>query len=99
MRKIVLALAIAAAASPAFAISRYNATSHTCDGVQQILQREGEAVFRYTSRTTGLGLYERLIGSGTRCGNGQMIQRMTIPTKDNPRCRVMVCRWGNDLRP
>lgn len=98
MKKFVLVLAIAAVASPAFAVSRYNSMSYTCAGVLAIVQQDGQAIFNYPSKRTGMNLYERLVRNASQCGNGQATQRITIPTKDNPRCRVMNCSWGS-LRP
>lgn len=99
MRKFVLALGMVAVASPALAISRYNSMSYSCADLQAIVQQDGQAIFHYPSKMTGIGLYERLVSNKTTCSNSQMMHRMTIPTKDNPRCRVLTCRWGNDLRP
>lgn len=99
LKRLVLTLALAALASPALAVSRYDASAYTCDAVQAIVQKEGQAVFRYPSLRTGFGLYELLVRDTTVCGNYQTLKSMTIPTKNTRRCHVTACQWGNDRRP
>ncbi|MBW8636547.1 hypothetical protein K1W69_05030 [Hoeflea sp. WL0058] len=93
MRKVVLLTLMAVATSlPANAMSRYDATSHTCVKIQAILKLEGAVVLRYPSpRDYKLTLYETYASDSGQCEYGQFAKPSWVPSQDKKRCRVRVC--------
>ncbi len=98
MKKMVLALAVVMAASPAFAISRYNSQSMSCQSARAAIHNEGAVILRYPSkRVQGMTLYDRYIRNSRYCEANEYAEWTTIPTKDNPRCRVLNCQNIDNL--
>lgn len=98
MKKMVLALAVIMAASPALAISRYNSQSMSCQSARAAVHNEGAVILRYPSkRVAGMSLYDRYVRNSRFCDANKYAEWTTIPTKDNPRCRVLNCQNIDNL--
>jgi hypothetical protein len=80
--RIVLALSLAALATPALA-QRPDATRMTCQQASQMVLREGAIVM-------GLGgdKYDRLVRDEGFCLRGQETRPLFTPTRDNPTCMI-----------
>jgi len=82
----------ALAASPAFAISRYDTPSMTCSAVQRTIDQEGAAILRYPStRVKNMTLYDRYVRNSRQCEFGENAERTTVPTRDRQNCSVYHC--------
>jgi hypothetical protein len=92
MKSVMLALGIALVASDAYAISRYNSLSRSCQEVQGIIVRDGAAIMRYSGRT-GVPLYGRYVADNRFCESSTRAEWRSIPTKDTPNCPVLECRY------
>jgi hypothetical protein len=93
MWKTALLLAVAViAASPSYAISRYDTPSMTCTAVQDAIDREAAAILRYPSkRVNKMVLYDRYVSSGRQCDFGESAQESSVPTRDKANCNVYRC--------
>lgn len=92
-RTVLVALSLSLVSAEALAISRYNSQSMSCGSVQAAIQREGEAILRYSSaRTPGLPLYDRYVANGTYCGYGESAETTSVPASDTRSCLVLVCK-------
>lgn len=97
MKKALLTLCIVAVSFPALAINRYNIQSMSCNAVQSAVKRDGAAILRYRSaRNPSLPLYDRYVRNSIFCDNNESAQISFVPTKDNPNCRVRLCK-SNDF--
>ena len=84
---------MALVAFPAAAISRYNSQSMSCVRVQSIIRNEGAAIMRYPSKyRPGVTLFDRYVVDERFCTSDKYAQMVTIPTADNPNCRVFRCQ-------
>lgn len=98
MKRLALAAMMIAAASPALAISRYNAGSLTCEGARQAIRSEGAVIIRYPSkRVASMTLFDRYVRSSDYCDPHEYAERSFVRTKDNPRCPVLVCEPKSNL--
>ena len=99
MKKILLlGLLAVCAATPALAISRYNAMTFTCAGARDVIRREGAVILRYpASRTKNMTLYDRFVQDSRACDPGYYATETYIPTKDTPSCRVYICAPATDF--
>jgi hypothetical protein len=86
-------------ADPALAISRYDSLGQTCASVQQIISREHAVLLRYPSRSGNVVLYDRYVASDGQCGTGHYAAPASVPTKDNPKCRLYNCRSSSVFNP
>ncbi|MDH4414416.1 MAG: hypothetical protein QE484_13985 [Rhizobium sp.] len=88
-------------AQPAFAISRYNSTTLTCDQVRQRVLNEGAVILRYPStRVKGMTLYDRYVTRNAQCDPHEYAERAYVPTRDAARCPVLSCQdFDPDMRP
>lgn len=98
MKRFVLAFtALAVACSPAFAISRYNSESMSCQAAQNIVQREGAVILRYPSRQVpGLELFDRYVANTAYCDPDRYAKQEYIPTSDTRHCIVLACAQRSD---
>lgn len=89
---------IAASATHALAISRVNTHGKSCAAVKSIIASEGAVILRYPSKQdASRTLYDRYVRDRHSCQLGQVTERATVPTADNPTCRVERCIWvGSD---
>ena len=89
----IMTIATMTLAEPAFAISRYNSTSLTCDQVRQRLVNEGAAILRYPStRVKDMTLYDRYVTRNAMCDPHEYADRAYVPTRDTDRCPVLNCQ-------
>jgi len=97
----MMTLAATLLAQPAFAISRYNTTSLTCDEVRQRVINEGAAILRYPStRVKNMTLYDRYVTRNAMCDPHEYAERAYVPTKDTNRCPVLNCQdYDPESRP
>lgn len=72
------------------AITRYDTQDLTCNRVQALVRREGEAILRFTS-PRGLPLYDRYVAHAGFCEDGQYAQTGWVPSIDQPSCPVLRC--------
>jgi hypothetical protein len=86
----VLAATLAAAASPAHAISRIETTKNNCSTIRATLIREGAAILRYTSKR-GLPIYDRYVSSSLMCESPSVGVWARVPARDTNACRVIRC--------
>ena len=92
MRKILIALCLAASVLPAQAISRYNSMQMSCGEAQSRIAEEGAVILRYRSaRDPSLPLYDRYVAHGGFCVHGEFAKLEVVPTADTPQCRVLRC--------
>jgi hypothetical protein len=99
MKKIiVLGLLIASGATPALAISRYNAMSYTCAQAKAIINRERAVIMRHPSaRVRNMTLYDRFVSDSNACDPGYYAYQDYLPTKDRADCPVYTCRPSTDF--
>lgn len=90
--KTLAGLAVAFSLLPpeAQAITRYDTQELTCNLVQALVRREGEAILRFTS-SRGLLLYDRYVAHAGFCEGGQYAQTGWVPTTDQSSCPVLRC--------
>lgn len=93
MKPILVALALAAVAVPADAISRYNSKTLSCDEAQARVAEEGAVILRWTSaRKPGLPLYDRYVANRSYCQVTEGLYYDYIPTADTNACVVTTCK-------
>lgn len=99
MKKIILlSLLLASAATPALAISRYNAMSFTCAEARAVINRERAVIMRYpATRTRNMTLYDRFVSDSNACDVGYYAYQNYMPTKDQANCPVYTCRPSTDF--
>ncbi|CAN7246191.1 hypothetical protein [Rhizobium sp. LjRoot258] len=98
MRKLVVVVAFVIVASPALAISRYNSLTMSCQAARAAIHNEGAVILQYPSkRVPGMTLFDRYIRNSNYCDANKYAEWTTIPTKDNPRCRVLNCQNIDNL--
>ena len=91
-RIALVAAAASLLAAEAHAISRYDPTRMSCDGVQARIAREGAAILRYRSpRNPSLPLYDRYVRDSRFCPMGQVRDRAYVPSADARACPVYKC--------
>lgn len=92
MKHVLLAALLLAGASPAVAISRYQSPSLTCEQARDVIRREGAVILRYPSeRVQNLTRYDRYVRNSGYCDSNEYADWTTVPTRDNPSCRVLAC--------
>lgn len=89
----VLGLGLSLLAAEAHAVSRYDPTRMSCDGVQVRVAREGAVILRYRSpRNPSLPLYDRYVSDSRFCPAGQVRTRAYVPSADTRSCPVYKCK-------
>ncbi|MEX3009537.1 hypothetical protein [Hoeflea sp. TYP-13] len=97
MKIFIILLPAILIAAPAGAAKMYNIDNMTCGQVQSILKREGAAQLRYTSRNNpSLPIYNRYVSGSTHCSSRSIANLATVPTRDNAKCTVRICRRFGD---
>ncbi|MBB3964021.1 hypothetical protein [Rhizobium metallidurans] len=98
MRKVLVFIAALIAATPTLAISRYNSQTISCDRARAAIHNEGAVILRYPStRVRGMTLYDRYVRNSRMCDANEYAEWTTVPTKDNPKCRVLNCQNIDNL--
>lgn len=92
MKKIILLAALGLFASNAMAMSRHNSQSMTCAEVHDEIARDGMMVLRYPSKQKpDMMMHNRAVTNSMSCvGQGSM-GGTTVPTSDDPKCKVKTC--------
>ncbi|MCY6380246.1 hypothetical protein [Hoeflea prorocentri] len=97
MKRLALSLTILLVAAPAGAVQTYDIGNMTCSQVQSILKRDGVAQLRYNSKSNpSLPIYNRYVSGSTFCSSRSIANLATVPTRDNPSCRVKICKRFGD---
>jgi hypothetical protein len=93
MKRIFLAAAISLLLpASAYAISRYNATTMSCERAQSIVASSGEVIFDYRSpNDPRIAVFDRFVAHGNFCHRGQYAAAAFIPTANNPYCALQRC--------
>lgn len=99
MKIAIAALAVVCLASPALAISRYNAMDRTCAAVQQVIASDKAVLLSYPSRRGNIVLYDRYVTDRGQCNATEYAASTYVPTRDNPSCPVHNCRSTSALQP
>lgn len=76
----------------AHAAPRMDTKSMTCAQVKTALRKNGSAILN-----TGATTYGRYVANSSQCNLGQVVQRVSVPTRDN-QCTVLRCAQF-DLSP
>jgi hypothetical protein len=93
MKKVLLAAIFSlAAASNAFAVTRFEITNVTCETVQALIRTEGAVILVYRSTgVLGLPIYDRYVKSQEFCFPGEVARGAGVPTTDMKYCPVKKC--------
>jgi hypothetical protein len=79
------------AAAEAQAVSRYTATSLSCDRIQSTIKSEGRAFFSWRSDSGNLPRYGIFISNRRLCQPDEGTQRTYVPSSDKQACLVKRC--------
>lgn len=91
-RGLAAAMLVLLTATQASALAQIQATGMSCAQVQASLQKNGQAVVHYRSaRNPTLPLYDRYVANAGYCSVKQLPSTFSVPTRDNPKCRLMKC--------
>lgn len=96
LKTLALTVAIILASSPAFAISRLNPLSMTCERARTAVHNQGAVIFKWTS-PRGLPLYDRFVRNGRLCDANEYAEWKRIPTRDDRSCPVLSCQNIDNL--
>ena len=97
MKRLALTLAAVFVTAPAAAVQTYDIRNMTCSQVQSVVKRDGIAQLRYSSKSNpSVPLYNRYVSGSTFCGSRSIANLATVPTRDNPSCRVKICKRFGD---
>jgi hypothetical protein len=95
MRKSILLAAFALLATQASAETprmRMNSASMTCQAVQDTIHQHGQVVLRYASKNKpDMMMHNMYVANSTPCVGQGVIGATTVPTSDNPKCKVSYC--------
>ena len=80
MMKCLLVVAVFLTAVPAYAITRYNSTSMSCDAVRGTIRQEDAVIMRYRStRNPSLQLFGRYVNDDRFCRQSERAETVFIP--------------------
>lgn len=92
MKKIILIAALGLFASNAMAMSRHSSQSMTCAQVHDEISKDGMMVLRYPSKQkSDMMMYSRAVTNSMSCVGMGGMANTTVPTSDDPKCRVKTC--------
>ncbi|MBE7185844.1 MAG: hypothetical protein INR68_15715 [Methylobacterium mesophilicum] len=92
MRKLLIAMVLAALPAEAFAIQRYQSTSLSCEQARAIIREEGAALLQWQSRRVrNLPRYERFVRNDSFCQSQEYAAPTVVPTADTEQCPVKRC--------
>lgn len=83
MKALTLSLPLVVAASAAFAQSRLDSLTASCDTVSRTVQQRGAAIIG-----TGRFVYDRFVSHAGYCALAQITEPAWLRTADNPQCFV-----------
>ncbi|MDL2399494.1 hypothetical protein [Rhizobium mayense] len=100
MKKIILLAAIGLFSTNAVAMSRHDSQSLTCSAVHDEMAKDGMVVLRHPSHAhPDMMMYDRYVTNSTACiGQGAM-GTVSVPTKDDPNCKVKTCVFATGKGP
>lgn len=91
--KALIAIIAFGLTTNAFAISRYNSKSMSCDQIKSVISSEGAVILRYPStRVPGLTLYDRYVKHAGYCWGSDVRNTTYVPSSDSSKCRVYNCK-------
>lgn len=82
---------LVAASGDAGAISRYSATSMSCENIRATVRAEGAAIFKW-KQPPNIDRFDRLVAHSGFCLAGEVATATDIPAKDTGRCVVFDCQ-------
>jgi hypothetical protein len=99
MNKLISSILLAAATmsifasgvSPAAAISRVSATSHTCADLRTIINRQRAVIVTHPGTRSSGTLYDRYVSGSAYCDPGYIATDDWVPAKDGS-CRLYNCQ-------
>lgn len=92
MRVLAATLVALTVATPAGAISRYNAWTMSCGEAKSLIRSQGAVILRYRSaRNPSLSLYDRFVSDGRFCQAGEQTEPASVATADTNSCPVRKC--------
>lgn len=95
---LVSIVAAVTIATPALAISRYNAMAYSCAQARALIHQQRAVIFRYPSdRVKGMTLYDRYVADSQACDFGYYAYQSYLPTKDDRACPVYTCVPSTDF--
>jgi hypothetical protein len=95
-QKLIVVAAICAFSTPAVAITRLYAGNLSCKAILSAIDKEGEAIVRYSSkRIPSLLLYNKYVSERAGCFSDEQTVTGLIPAKDME-CQLTYCvRYEN----
>ena len=81
MKAVLIALGLVLMSFQAQAISRYESTSMSCEGIKATLRSEGAAILRWRGNS-GAPLYGRFVAHGGFCEAGTRARTSYVPSSD-----------------
>jgi len=91
MKAILSAMTLLFLTGSAMAIERYQISRMTCGEVKSVVNGDGAAILRWTSKRSGMPLYDRYVANGRFCAPGEVTSRASVPTQDLDSCPVLKC--------
>jgi hypothetical protein len=87
----VLVSSLVIGATPAAAISRVSATSHTCSELRWIVERQGQVIITHPGSRGSGTLYDRYVSDSGYCDASDVATEDYVPTKGGS-CRLYNCQ-------
>lgn len=67
----------------------------TCREAQDLVQEKGAIPLNYAYSPQAGWLFSRYVASGSYCDTNQMTVSTSVPTMDEPKCRLLTCADSN----
>ena len=90
MRVVALTCLLLQASSAALAQPKPTTEMMQCERLQSLVAMHGAAVLN-----TGPGIALRFIAHPGSCAHGEVAEPVYLPTRDDPRCPVLICQSPN----
>lgn len=90
MSRLLAAALFTMVSFDASAIVRYLVQNMSCAEMQEVLERDGTAIF-YRQGSSGVRLYDRFVRDDSFCATGYTSARERIAAADTEDCRVTKC--------
>ena len=90
MRVVALTCLLLQASSAALAQPKPTTEMMQCERLQALVAMHGAAVLN-----TGLGTALRFIAHPGSCPHSEVAEPIYLPTRDDPRCAVLICQSPN----
>ena len=93
MRTALAALVLCLIPAEAFAISRYNAQSMSCERIHAAIRNEGAVILRWRSlQNPNVQRYDRFVAHDGFCQSLERATTSYVPSSDSRSCPVYVCK-------